>query len=125
MGSDGSQGIYHFVSLATRDRRPYLSERHVLVTQAIESLSRLPGVRVEYSRVLSDHIQLILALTASGLEVGELVRRLKASTNRRSGVRLWEAHHYHRTLPDDDTVRRVRELVSHNPFVERLDWDDL
>ena len=31
----------------------------------------------------------------------------------------------HRTLPDDDTVRRVRELVSHNPFVERLDWDDL
>lgn len=125
MDSNAQHSGYHFVSLATKNHRPYLSDRHVLVTQAVDSLGRLPGVRVEYCRVLSDHVQLILALAADCVQVGELVRRIKAATSRRSGIRLWAAKHYHRSLCDDDALQRVREYVRLNPVVERLDFDEL
>lgn len=118
-------GGHYFVSLATHERRPYLSDRHVYVSRAIDSLARLPGVRVEYSRILSDHVQLILSLSSHELALGELIRRLKASTTRRSGIRLWAANFYHRPLPDGAALRRVREYVCQNPFCERIDWDEL
>jgi REP element-mobilizing transposase RayT len=123
--SEGQHGGYHFVTLATRNHRPYLSDRHGLVTQAVDRLGRLPGVRIEYCRVLSDHVQLIVALPDCCAQVGELVRRLKASTSRRSGIRLWAPHHYDRPLGGDGALKRVREYVRLNPVIERLDWDDL
>jgi REP element-mobilizing transposase RayT len=125
MDSEAQNGGYHFVSLATKNHRPYLSDRHVLVTQAIDGLGRLPGVRVEYARVLSDHVQLILALAGDCVRVGELVRRLKAATSRRSGIRLWAADYYERRLRDHDAVQRAREFVRLNPAVERLDFEEL
>jgi REP element-mobilizing transposase RayT len=124
--SDGNPArTYYFASLATKDRRPYLSDRHDLVTRAIEGLSRFSGVRIEYYRVLSDHVQLIVGLAGCRMEVGELLRRLKAATVRQAGVELWAAQHYQRSLRDDHAVQRVCDYLRRNPLVERLEWDDL
>ena len=114
---------YYFVTVLTNYRRPYLANNlYELVNTAIQELNELEGVKVDYSVVMSDHIHLILILNNCPLTLGEIVRRLKAKTTRKAGLKLWQPNYYEHVIRHDQALSRIRQYIINNPHVEQIEF---
>lgn len=116
---------YYFVTVLTNYRCPYLvKDLYELVNTAIHELNELEGVKVDYSVVMSDHIHLILILNNCPLTLGEIVRRLKAKTTRKAGLKLWQPNYYEHVIRHDRALSRIRQYIINNPHVEQIEFRD-
>ncbi len=116
---------YYFVTVLTNYRRPYLAkDLYELVNAAIQELNELEGVKVDYAVVMSDHIHLILILNNCPLKLGEIVRRLKAKTSRKAGLKLWQPNYYEHVIRHDRALSRIRQYIIDNPHVEQIEFRD-
>ena len=122
---DYSTNGYYFVTVLTNYRRPYLAkDLYELVNAAIQELNELEGVKVDYAVVMSDHIHLILILNKCPLKLGEIVRRLKAKTSRKAGLKLWQPNYYEHVIRHDQGLSRIRQYIIDNPHVEQIEFRD-
>jgi REP element-mobilizing transposase RayT len=120
---DYSINGYYFVTVLTNYRRPYLvQDLYELVNIAIQELNELEGVKVDYAVVMSNHIHLILILSDCPLELGEIVRRLKAKTSQKAGLKLWQPNYYEHVIRHDLALSRIRQYIINNPHVEQIEF---
>lgn len=120
---DYSTNSYYFVTVLTNYRRPYLTKNlYKLVNAAIQELNELEGVKVDYAVVMSNHIHLILILNNSPLKLGEIVRRLKAKTSQKAGLKLWQPNYYEHVIRHDQALSRIRQYVINNPHAEQIEF---
>lgn len=122
---DYSTNGYYFVTVLTNYRRPYLAQDlYELVNTTIEGLNELEGVKVDYAVVMSNHIHLILILNNCSLKLGEIVRRLKAKTSRKAGLKLWQPNYYEHVIRHDQALAQIRQYIINNPHVEQIEFKD-
>ena len=122
---DYSTNGYYFVTVLTNYRRPYLTKNlYKLINTAIQELNELEGVKVDYAVVMSNHIHLILILNNSPLKLGEIVRRLKAKTSQKAGLKLWQPNYYEHVIRHDQALSRIRQYIVNNPHVEQIEFRD-
>ena len=122
---DYSTNGYYFITILTNYRRPYLvKDLYELVDAAIQELNELEGVKVDYAVVMSNHIHLILILNNCPMKLGEIVRRLKAKTSRKAGLKLWQPNYYEHVIRHDPALSRIRQYIINNPHVERIEFRD-
>ena len=122
---DYSTNGYYFVTVVTNDRRPHLTKNlYKLVNAAIQELNELEGVKVDYSVVMSNHVHLILILSDCSLKLGEIVRRLKAKTSQKAGLKLWQPNYYEHVIRHDQALSRIRQYVISNPHAEQIEFRD-
>ena len=122
---DYSTNGYYFVTVLTNYRRPYLTKNlYKLVNAAIQELNKLDSVKVDYSVIMSDHIHLILILSNCPLKLGEIVRRLKAKTNQKAGLKLWQPNYYEHVIRHDQALSQIRQYVINNPHAEQIEFRD-
>ena len=122
---DYSTNGYYFVTVLTNYRRPYLTQNlYRLVNVAIKELNKLDGVKVDYAVVMSNHIHLILILNNSPLRLGEIVRRLKAKTSQKAGLKLWQPNYYEHVIRHDQALSRIRQYIVNNPHIEQIEFRD-
>lgn len=122
---DYSTNGYYFVTVLTNYRRPYLTKNlYKLVNVTIQELNELEGVKVDYAVVMSNHIHLILILNNSPLKLGEIVRRLKAKTSQKTGLKLWQPNYYEHVIRHDQALSRIRQYVINNPHAEQIEFRD-
>ena len=116
---------HYFVTVLTNYRRPHLVKNlHELVNTTIQELNELEGVKVDCSVVMSNHIHLILILNNCPLKLGEIVRRLKAKTSRKAGLKLWHPNYYEHVIRHDRALSRIRQYIINNPHVEQVEFRD-
>ena len=120
---DYSNDGYYFVTITTNYRRPYLTDHHDLVKDAIENLNQLHGVKVDYYTVMRNHLHLILILEDCHLKLGEIVSRLKAVTSKQAGLRLWQPNYYEHVIRNERGLGKIREYIVNNPIVERIEFE--
>ena len=122
---DYSTNGYYFVTVLTNYRRPYLvKDLYELVNTAIQELNELEGVKVDYAVIMSNHIHLILILNNCPLKLGEIVRRLKAKTSQKAGLKLWQPNYYEHVIRHDRALARIRQYIINNPHVEQIEFRD-
>ncbi len=122
---DYSTNGYYFVTVLTNYRRPYLTKNlYKLINTAIQELNELEGVKVDYAVMMSNHIHLILILNNSPLKLGETVRRLKAKTSQKAGLKLWQPNYYEHVIRHDQALSRIRQYIVNNPHVEQIEFRD-
>ena len=122
---DYSINGYYFVTVLTNYRRPYLTKNlYKLVNTAIQELNELEGVKVDYTVVMSNHIHLILILNDCPLKLGEIVRRLKAKTSQKAGLKLWRPNYYEHVIRHDRALSQIRQYITNNPHVEQVEFRD-
>lgn len=120
-----STNSYYFVTILTNYRRPYLvQDLYELVNTAIQELNELEGVKVDYAVVISNHIHLILILNNCPMKLGEIVRRLKAKTSQKAGLKLWQPNYYEHVIRHDQALSRIRQYIINNPHVEQIKFRD-
>jgi len=119
---DYSSDGFYFVTICTNYRRPHLTGANKqVVARFIEHLpSKISGVKLDYYQIMPSHIHLILILEGCGLKVAEVVRRLKATTTKQVGFRLWQPNYYEHVIRDEKSLAVIREYIQNNPLVERV-----
>jgi putative transposase len=115
---DYSQDGYYFVTICTNYQCPYLSELREKICGTIQKLNQIDGVRVDYFFVMPTHVHLIIILTDSKIFLGEIVRRLKATSSREAGIKLWQPNYYEHVIRNEKALLKIREYIQKQP-VER------
>ena len=110
------------MTICTDYRRPYLTEENRdVVAQLIEHISgRMEGVYVDYYVIMPTHVHIILILHECKLELGEVVRRLKAVTSKETGIRLWQPNYYEHVIRDEKALAKIRDYIQNNPLAEKI-----
>lgn len=81
---DYSSNGFYFVTICTNYRQLYLiGKSKNIVAQFIKQLpGKIQGIKVDCHEVMPTHLHLIVILDGCKLKLGEIVRRLKATTSR-------------------------------------------
>ena len=120
---DYSSNGYYFITIATNYRHPYLNKYKELIDRNLEKLPHLQGIQIDYYKVMSDHIHLILILENSILSLGEIVRRFKATTTKDVGFKLWQPNYYEHIIRNEKALSKIRKYIQNNPGVEKINFD--
>ena len=115
-----NSGIY-FVTICTNYRRPYLTKLNSEINSAIKKLNEIEGVKVDYYTILPSHIHLILILNECEMHLGEIVRRLKASTSKETGIKLWQPNYYEHVIRNEQALFKIREYIKNNPLKGKIE----
>ena len=114
--------VYH-VTFATFNRVPWFKDYALgrPVAAALNDPNILHGGRSLAWALMPDHLHWLVEL-GSGIQLGEMVRRLKSKTsvalNRRLGRAgsIWQPAYYDRALRSEDDVFSVARYVVSNPI---------
>ena len=114
---------YYFVTIVTSYREALLTERREMINHALKHLETFSGVTLDRFVVMDDHVHLILVLNQCPFPLGEIVRRLKAITSKRAGIKLWQPNYYEYVIRHGIALQRIREYILENRLVERIKFE--
>ncbi len=120
---DYSNDGYYFVTIRTNYGRSYLIDHHDLVTNAIQNLNQLKGVKVDYYVVMHNHVHVILILDDCTFKLGDIIRRLKAVVSKESGLKMWQPNYYEHVIRNEKALNNIREYIINNPLAETLEFE--
>ena len=118
---DYTQDGYYFVTICTNYHCAYLSDLQENITESIQKLNQIDGVTVDYFIVMPTHIHLIIVLTDCKLSLGEIIRRLKASSSKETGIKLWQPNYYKHVIRNEKALFKIREYIQNNPLKDSID----
>ena len=114
---------FYFVTIVTNYRQKFLIGKNKdVVARFIRHLGQSPGVVIDYSMIMPDHIHFILILNDCSLKLGEIIRRFKALTTHELGIRLWQPNYYEHVIRNENALYKIREYIQNNPEAERIKW---
>lgn len=115
---------YYFVTVVANMREDLLLGHENIVEQELADLvAKTSGLSVDYKVVMPNHVYLIFVLENCQLEVGEIVRRLKAKISYRLGSRVWQSNYYEHVIRTDGALDQIREYIINNPVAEIIKFD--
>jgi putative transposase len=121
---DYSSNGFYFITIITHLRQKlFEGQNKDVVARFIGRLGELPGVSVDYSVVMPDHVHMILALDGSHLRLGEIVRRFKAWITQDLKTRVWQPNYYEHVIRNEKALLKIREYIQNNPEAEKLKWE--
>uniref|UniRef100_A0A7C4TFR8 Transposase n=1 Tax=candidate division WOR-3 bacterium TaxID=2052148 RepID=A0A7C4TFR8_UNCW3 len=116
---------YYFITICTNYRRPYLiGQTKNVVAQFIEQIpSKMTGVNIDYYKIMPTHLHIILILEECKLKLGEIVRRIKATTSKQTGIHLWQPNYYEHVIRNEIALKKIREYIENNPLAEKIKFE--
>lgn len=118
--SDG----YYFVTVVADARRAHFEGKEEEVAVELKDLAmNIPGLRVDYFVVMSNHVHVIFIFENCQMPLGEIVRRFKAKVSRRLGDNTWQPNYYEHVIRNEKALDKIREYVVNNPEKHLLKFD--
>lgn len=105
-----------------RDERVVLNAVGSIVAAQLDDIvGRLPGVSLDASIVMPDHLHAIVILEDELSRLGSVVGAVKSGAARESRhlwgpARLWQRGYYDHVVRDEADLDRVREYIVTNPI---------
>ena len=142
---DYSRNGVYFLTICTRNRAPILSEivgrglapaevrllaAGRIAAEEMENLpKRFPGVRMEASVIMPNHIHLILAIdqsvgrmiSAPTKSLSTIVGSMKRYTSKMVGFPLWQKSFHDHVIRNEADYLRVWDYIDTNPLKWRED----
>jgi len=95
-----------------------------VVAQFIEQIvSKIEGVALDYYVLMPTHIHLILIFERSKLNLGEVIRRIKAVTSKETQVKLWQPNYYEHIIRNEHALNKIRAYIVNNPLAEKIKFE--
>ncbi len=123
---DYKENGYYSVTICTNYKSNILTgETKNVVARFIEQLpEKIKGVKIDYYTIMPNHIHVILILDGCKVELGEIVRRLKAICSKEIGRKLWQPNYYEHVIRNEKALGKLRQYIINNPEVERLKFEE-
>lgn len=113
---------YYFVTLCSNHRRYVVAQFIGLIKKTMEEMHKLNGAKLDYYHIMPDHLHMIIILENSQFSLGEIVRRLKAITNKKAGIKLWQPNYYEHVIRTEEALKEIRKYIQNNPLAEKIDF---
>jgi putative transposase len=122
---DNSQNGYYFVTICTNFNRLYLIDVKEKISESIQRLTLIDGVKIDYHVIMPTHIHMIIILFECQMSLGEVVRRFKAASSRITGIKLWQPNYYEHVIKNEKALYKIREYIQNNPLKEKLELEQI
>ena len=125
---DYRENGYYFVTLCTKNRMPRFATfvAKALVQQHLEQIPRFfPGVSIDQSVVMPDHLHLILVFQSSEKPLSRVIQVFKSWVTRAWGLgqSIWQSNYYEHVIRNEAALRKIREYIVNNPVVAQIDCE--
>lgn len=100
-----------------------------IIEKHLRNLENYKGVKLDYFKIMSNHIHLILVLQEATKSLPGLIQDFKAKTTLEIkkegfiGKRFWQPNYYEHIVRNEKSLAKIREYIENNPLVEKLNWD--
>ncbi len=127
-GYDYRENGYYFVTVCTKDRKPYfVSERAKSILQEkIDQIPRFfPGVTIDQAVVMPNHVPVILLFQSSSKSLGQVIQAFKSWVTRGWGVgqSVWQPNYYEHVIRNEMALHKIREYIVNNPLIGQVDCE--
>lgn len=122
-----SNNGFYFVTICTNHKQTYLNGliKNVVVQFIGQTEHNNQGVTIDYCEIAPTHIHLIMILHDCSLQLGEVVRRLKAITTKYVGFKLWQPNYYEHVIRNEKALEKIREYIINHPLKEKIKLEDI
>jgi REP element-mobilizing transposase RayT len=120
---DYSSNGYYFVTISCHNKSPYLVDLKRVLEKAMERISQINGVKIDYWIAMPNHLHLILALSDCDINLGEIVRRFKATITKEAGFKVWQPNYYEHVIRNEQALMKIREYIQNNPLAEKIEFE--
>lgn len=118
-----SNGFYFLTIIANYRKNFSVTEKNTIESYLNNISNICVGIKLDFYKILDNHVHFIISLSESKLPLGEVVRRFKALTSRETKNTLWQPNYYEHIVRSDKSLKRIREYVENNPSKQKLDFD--
>ncbi len=129
---DHSSNRAYFITICSYNCQSFLEDYKKLIDKELINLpSRFPGLTLDLSIVMPNHIHSILVLNNCRSDIPSIIRTFKSITTiriKRSGFddfRVWQPNYYEQVIRNERSLRKIREYISDNPLAEKPDWKSI
>ena len=82
---------------------------------------KIKGLDIDYCVIMPTHLHIIFILEECELKLGEVVRRLKSLTSKRTGIKLWQPNYYEHVIRNERALNKRREYIANNPLTAEIE----
>lgn len=141
-GFDYASRQFYFVTICTKNRQPclchisgtiqspavrLLPEGEIVRQELLALPGRVPGLVVERSVIMPDHLHLVLSIGCYGgndpPSISRILGNYKAGVSRRCGRPLWQTSFYDHVIRGSADLQEIMQYISNNPRQWILDQD--
>ena len=113
------------MTICTNFNRPYLTDLKENISESIQNVSLIDGVKIDYHVIIPTHIHIIIILFDCKMSLGEIVRRFKATSSRITGIKLWQPNYYEHVIRNEKALYKIREYIQNNPLKKQIELDQI
>lgn len=118
-----SDGFY-FITIISNYRKTFSAADKEIIESYLNNIGNIcSGVKLDFYKILNNHIPFIISLSDSELPLGEVVRRFKALTSKQTKTSLWQPNYFEHVVRYDRSLKRIREYIENKPLKQILDFD--
>jgi len=125
---DYSTNGYYFITICCSGRAKLCLNYKEIIQQQLKNLERYNGVKLDYYKIMPNHIHFILYLENSIFPLYRYVQDFKSKStlqikkNGFTGKRFWQPNYYEHIIRDEKVLGKIREYVEYNAEKERIDF---
>ena len=112
---DYSLNNYYFVTICSSFNKEILLNSKKQIIESIERVGLLEGVKIDYYSVNQTHLHMIVLLYTCKLKLGEIVRRIKARSSKKSNIKLWQPNYYEHIIRNEKELDKTRSYIAGHP----------
>jgi REP element-mobilizing transposase RayT len=107
---------YYFVTAVTKIKENIFTGKERLIESRLkDTLTKIPGTKLDYSVVMPNHVHLIIILQNCTLHLGEIIRRFKAKVSHILNDNVWQANYYEHVIRNEKALEKIRGYIINNP----------
>ncbi|MFH1619758.1 MAG: transposase [bacterium] len=125
---DYSSNGYYFVTICCSGRAKLCLNYKEIIENCLRNLEKHEGVRLDYYKLMPEHLHFILALEEVKLPLCRYIQDFKAKTTsgvKKSGFmgkRFWQPNYCEHIIRNEKRLEKIREYIENTPFQEKLYW---
>jgi len=128
---DYSTNGYYFITICCSGRAKLCLKYEVIIKKHLKNLEKHEGVKLDYYKLMPEHLHLILVLEKAKLPLCRYIQDYKSKStleikkNGFIGKRFWQPNYYEHIIRNEKALDKIRKYIEYNPDVEKPDWDEL
>ncbi len=132
---DYKQNGCYFVTICTDFKQPLLTYseiKNIVVAELALLKEQFPGLEIDYSVIMPDHLHIIFILKDSDKTLSQIVQVFKSITTIKAkqalplqiGKRLWQPNYFEHIIRNEDALAKIREYIQNNPDALKIKFEE-
>lgn len=118
---------YYYVTICCSRRAKLCPKYQEIIEKHLKNLEKCDGVKLDYFKLMSGHLHLILVLEEAKLPLCHYIQEFKSKTTleiKKDGFiekKFWQPNYYEHVIRNEKALYEIRKYIQENPEKEKVD----